>query len=257
MSEIHKTAIVDPKATIGENCKIGPYCIISKDVKLGSNNNLTSNVVIDGNTTIGNGNNFFHSSVIGTDSQDLKYKGDPTKLIIGNNNTFREFCTVNKSATMDEPTQIGNNCLLMAYTHVAHNCILGNHIIMANAVNLAGHIHIHDNVIIGGMVAMHQFVKIGTFSFIGGKSGVKKDVPPYVRGEGFPFVTAGLNTVGLRRSGFSKSQIKSIKDIYKLFYHSGLNVTDAFKKAKKLDNISKEQQVFMNFVQDSDRGICK
>ncbi|MDO9577321.1 MAG: acyl-[acyl-carrier-protein]--UDP-N-acetylglucosamine O-acyltransferase, partial [Candidatus Cloacimonadales bacterium] len=142
MSEIHTTAIIHPQAQIGKNCQIGPYCIIDKDVKLGDNNILLSNVLLTGNTTIGDNNKFFHSALIGTDCQDLKYKGEPTLLIIGNNNVFREFCTVNRSATLDEPTQIGNNGLFMAYAHVAHNCILGNNLILANAVNLAGHVHI-------------------------------------------------------------------------------------------------------------------
>ncbi len=256
MVKIHQTAIVHPKAIIGENCKIGPFCLIGENVVLGDDNTLISNVVLDGNTKIGNSNKFFHSAVIGSDCQDLKYKGGPTKLIIGNNNTFREFCTVNRSATMDEPTQIGDNCLLMAYTHIAHNCILGSNIILANAVNLAGHIHIHDNVIVGGMVAIHQFVKIGTYAFIGGKSGIKKDIPPYTRGEGFPYKTMGLNAVGLQRHGFSKEAVKSIKDIYKIFYNSGLNVSQALQKVEGLQ-LTFNQQIFVDFVKEAERGISK
>ena len=257
MIKIHPTAIVDPKAVIGKNCVIGPFCIVYGNVILGDNNELVSSVIIDGHTTIGDGNKFFHSAVIGTDSQDLKYKGEPTQLIIGNNNTFREFCTINKSATMDEPTQIGNNCLFMAYSHVAHNCILGNNLIIANAVNFAGHIHIQDNVIIGGMVALHQFVKVGIYAFIGGKSGIKKDVPPYTRGEGFPYKVMGLNSVGLQRGGFTNESIKSIKDVYKLFYRSELNTSQAMEKALIIPNITKEQKVFLDFIKDSDRGITK
>lgn len=257
MTKIHPTAIVSPKAEIGNNCTIGPFCIVHENVKIGNNNELVSNVVIDGLTTIGDGNKFFHSAVIGTDCQDLKYNGEPTRLIIGNNNTFREFCTVNKSATIEEPTQIGDNGLFMAYSHVAHNCILGNNLIIANAVNLAGHIHIHDNVIIGGMVAMHQFVKVGMYAFIGGKSGIKKDIPPYTRGEGFPYKVMGLNSVGLQRRGFSKEAVKSIKDVYKLFYKSGLNTSQAMEKASAIPNLTKEQKVFLDFVKDSDRGITK
>lgn len=256
MSKIHQTAIVDKNAIIGKNCEIGPFCIIGANVVLGDNNILHSSVVIDGFTTIGNNNKFFPSAVIGADCQDLKYNGEPTKLIIGNNNTFREFCTVNRSATMDEPTQIGDNCLFMAYTHIAHNCILGNNIILANAVNLAGHIHIHNNVIVGGMVAMHQFVKIGTFAFVGGKSGIKKDIPPFTRGEGFPYKVMGLNAVGLQRNGFSKEAIKTIKVIYKVFYNSGLNVSQALQKVENL-TLTAEQQIFINFVKEAERGICK
>jgi len=257
MTKIHPTAIVNPKAQIGKNCIIGQFCIVHENVKMGDNNELVSSVVIDGPTTIGNGNKFFHSAVIGTDCQDLKYNGEPTQLIIGNNNTFREFCTINRSATMDEPTQIGDNCLFMAYSHVAHNCILGSNLIIANAVNFAGHIHVHDNVIIGGMVALHQFVKIGTYAFIGGKSGIKKDIPPYTRGEGFPYKVMGLNSVGLQRRGFTNESIKSIKDVYKLFYKSGLNTSQAMEKALAIPDLTKEQKVFLDFVKDSDRGITK
>jgi len=257
MTKIHPTAIVSTKAIIGDNCVIGPFCIVHDNVKLGDNNELVSSVIIDGHTTIGDGNKFFHSAVIGTDCQDLKYHGEPTQLIIGNNNTFREFCTVNKSATMDEPTQIGDNGLFMAYSHVAHNCILGNNLIIANAVNFAGHIHVHDNVIIGGMVALHQFVKVGTYAFVGGKSGIKKDVPPYTRGEGFPYKVMGLNSVGLLRRGFTNESIKSIKDVYKLFYKSGLNTSQAMEKALAIPNLTKEQKVFLDFVKESDRGITK
>ena len=144
----------------------------------------------------------------------------------------------------------------MAYTHIAHNCILGNNIILANAVNLAGHIHIHNNVIVGGMVAMHQFVKIGTFAFVGGKSGIKKDIPPFTRGEGFPYKVMGLNAVGLQRNGFSKEAIKTIKVIYKVFYNSGLNVSQALQKVENL-TLTAEQQIFINFVKEAERGICK
>jgi len=257
MIKIHPTAIVSSKAVIEDNCVIGPFCIVHDNVKMGENNELVSNVVIDGHTTIGDGNKFFHSAVIGTDCQDLKYHGEPTQLIIGNNNTFREFCTVNKSATMDEPTQIGDNGLFMAYSHVAHNCILGNNLIVANAVNFAGHIHVHDNVIIGGMVALHQFVKVGIYAFVGGKSGIKKDIPPYTRGEGFPYKVMGLNSVGLQRRGFTNESIKSIKDVYKLFYKSGLNTSQAMEKALAIPNLTKEQKVFLDFIKKSDRGINK
>ena len=225
MPDIHSTAIIHPEAKIGKNCKIGPYCIIDADVQLGDNNILQSNVLLTGNTEIGNNNKFFHSAVIGTDCQDLKYNGEPTKLIIGSNNTFREFCTINRSATIDEPTQIGNNCLFMAYVHVAHNCILGNNLILANAVNLAGHIHIHDFVTIGGMSAISQFSTIGGFAFVGGKSGISKDVPPFTRGGGHPYKIAGINSIGLQRRGFDTGEIQSIKKMFRVFYFSGKNTS--------------------------------
>lgn len=256
MNYIDPTARIADGAKLGDNNHIGPFCLIGKDVVLGDNNVLISNVVLDGDTTIGDNNKFYHSAVIGSNPQDLKYKGEPTKLIIGSNNTFREFCTINKSATMDEPTQIGDNCLLMAYSHVAHNCILGNNLIIANSVQFAGHIHVHDFVTIGGMTALHQFVKIGKYAFVGGKSGVKKDIPPFTRGEGFPYKVMGLNSVGLQRKGFSKESIVGIKSIYKLFYNSGKNVSQALEEAKKLE-LTPEQKLFVEFIENSERGLNK
>ncbi len=257
MRKIHPSAIVNPQAEIGENVEIGPFCIIGPNVILGDNCFLFSNVVIEGNTTIGSGNRFFHSAVIGTISQDLKYKGEPTRLIIGDNNTFREFATVNLSATMDEPTRIGDNSLLMAYSHIAHNCRLGSNLIIANAVNFAGHIHVEDFVIIGGMSAIHQFVKIGKYAFIGGKSGLKKDVPPFTRGEGFPYHIVGLNTVGLSRKGFTSDQIAAIKKVYKIFYNSGLNTSQALQKVSEIPELTEEQKQFVDFIKNSERGINK
>lgn len=257
MSDIHTTAIVHSRAEIGKNCQIGPYCIIDKDVKLGNNNTLQSNVLLTGNTTIGDNNKFFHSAVIGTDCQDLKYKGEPTLLIIGNNNVFREFCTVNRSATLDEPTQIGDNGLFMAYAHVAHNCILGNNLILANAVNLAGHVHIEDYVTIGGMSAISQFSTIGAFAFVGGKSGISKDVPPFIRGGGHPFEIAGINSIGLARRGFSSEEILSIKQMFKVFYFSGMNTSQALEEAEKLKPFTRGQEQFYNFIKNSARGIHK
>lgn len=256
MNNIHKTAIIDPKAIIGKNNDIGPYCIVGPHIRLGDNNILHSSVVLDGITAIGNNNAFYHSAVIGSNSQDLKYKGEPTCLNIGNNNTFREFCTVNKSATMDEDTSVADNCLLMAYSHIAHNCHIGSNVIIANAVNLAGHIHINDFVTIGGMTALHQFVKVGIYSFIGGKSGVKKDIPPFTRGEGMPYQIHGLNSVGLMRRGFSKDQIAAIKNIFKLFYKSGLNVSQAMIKAEEMV-LTDEQEIFIQFIREAERGITK
>ncbi len=257
MNIIHPTAVVDPKAILGNNCKIGPYCIIEKDVVLGNDNVLHSNVLLAGNTKIGRGNSFFHSAVVGTDCQDLKYKGEPTELIIGDNNVFREFCTINRSATMDEPTSIGSNCLFMAYSHVAHNCRLGNNIIMANAVNLAGHVHIQDFVTIGGMSAVSQFTTIGAYAFVGGKAGISKDVPPFTRGGGYPYTVVGINSVGLQRRGFSNKAILAIKEVFKIFYRSDLNVSQALEKAHSLQNLTAEQKILIDFVKNSERGIVK
>ncbi len=257
MIKIHPTAIIDINARLGENNEIGPFCRIGENVILGDNCILDSNVVIDGNTTIGSGNRFFHSAVIGTEPQDLKYNGEPTKLIIGNNNTIREFVTINRSATLDEPTMIGDNNLLMAYAHIAHNCRIGSNVIIANAVNPAGHVHIGDFVTIGGMTAISQFVKIGAYSFVGGKSGITKDIPPFTRGVGFPYKVVGLNSIGLQRKGFSKQQIDSIKQVFRLFYYSEMNVSQALEKTTEISVPTAEQKFFIDFIKNSERGICK
>lgn len=257
MTDIHPMAIVDSRAKIGENVKIGPFSIIGPNVQIGDNCLLESNVKIEGHTKIGTNNHFFHSSVIGTQCQDLKYKGEPTRLTIGNNNIFREFVTVNCSATLEEDTTIGDNCYLMAYCHIAHNCHLGNNIIMANVSTLAGHITIEDYVTVGGLVAIHQFVRIGKYAFIGGLSGIKKDVPPYVRGQGVPFHPAGLNNIGLRRKGFSSETVTAIKQVYKIIYRSKYNVSQALEAAEQLRDITPEQKYFLDFIRNSGRGISK
>ncbi|MCF7912490.1 MAG: acyl-ACP--UDP-N-acetylglucosamine O-acyltransferase [Candidatus Cloacimonetes bacterium] len=254
---IHPSAIIDASVKLGDNNHIGPHCIIGEDVVLGNNNHLMSGVLIYQHTRIGDNNTFHHCASAGTDPQDLKYNGELTYLNIGDKNTFREFVTLNRSATVDEDSSIGSNCLLMAYVHLAHNCHLGNNVILANAVNLAGHITIEDNASIGGMVAIHQFVKIGRYTFIGGKSGIKKDVPPFTRGEGFPYTLHGLNTVGLQRKGFSPDDIKAIKEIYRIFYRKGLNTAQAMAEIDLIASPTILQQEFIDFVRNSERGICR
>ncbi len=257
MSKIHPTAIVHPNAKIDENVTIGPFCIVGENVSISEGTELVSNVIIDGHTKIGKNNRIFHSAVIGTAPQDLKYNGEPTEVIIGDNNNIREFVTINRSAILGEPTTIGNNNLLMTYMHVAHNCIIGNNVIIANAVNLAGHIEIDDFVTVGGMTAIHQFVKIGKYAFVGGASGVKKDVPPFTRGEGMPYKVVGLNSVGLQRKGFSKESILTIKKIYNWFYKSKMNVSQALNSLESYGELGEFEKIFVDFIKKADRGICR
>ena len=255
MQNIHPTAIVHPNAKLGKNTKIGPFCTIGENVVMGDNNELISHVVIDGHITIGSNNRFFPFCTVGIMCQDLKYKGEPTRTVIGNNNQIRECVTIHASGTMDEDTVVGNNCLIMAYAHVAHNCQIGNNVIMSNAVNLAGHVHVHDSAIIGGLSAVHQFVKIGTQAFIGGASAIKKDIPPFTRGQGMDYKIAGLNSVGLMRQGYSEEVISGLKKLYRLFYRSKLNVSQALIEAEKMAPFSKEQESFIDFIRKSERGI--
>ncbi len=255
MTEIHPTAIIDPSAVIGQDCQIGPYCQIGPNVVLGEGNLLSSNIIIGKNTTLGSDNRISPYAVLGTDPQDLKFSGEETCLTIGSHNTIREFATINRSNQAAEATVVGDHNLIMEYAHVAHNCQIGSHVIIANAVNMAGHVHIQDWVTIGGVVGIHQFVKIGTQAFVGGMSAIKKDIAPYTRGQGNPYKTVGLNSVGLMRKGFTSEAIAGIKRVYKLFYESKLNTTQALQAASELGELSPEQKVFLEFVRSCERGL--
>lgn len=255
MTFIHPTAVIDPQANIGEDCYIGPYCIIGPNVTLGDRNHLFSNVIIGKNATLSTDNKISSYAVLGTDPQDLKFGGEETHLVIGSHNTIREFVTINRSNQVEEATVVGDHNLIMEYAHIAHNCQIGNHIIIANAVNMAGHVHIHDWVTIGGIVGIHQFVHIGTHAFVGGMSALKKDIAPYTRGQGNPYETVGLNSVGLMRKGFSSDTVAGIKKIYKLFYESKLNTTQALQATAELGELTPEQQTFVDFVKSCDRGL--
>jgi UDP-N-acetylglucosamine acyltransferase len=257
MTQIHPTAIVHPKAIIGEDCVIGAWCRVGPEVVLGNGNILDSSVIIEGQTTVGDHNHFAPFAVIGTAPQDLKYKGEPTRLRIGSHNTIREYVTINLSNCMEEDTVVGDNNLLMAYVHVAHNCRIGSSCVIANTVQMAGHIVIDDHAIVGGITAIHQFVQIGSYCIIGGCSAVRMDIPPYTSGSGNPYKIYGLNRIGLTRKGFSNEQIAAIKDIYNLFYRSHLNVSQALAEIDKLGELTPEQQVFVDFVRRSHRGVSK
>lgn len=255
MSSIHSTAIIAPGARIGADCVIGPYCQIGPDVSLGERNILISNVIISGHTTLGDDNKISPFVVLGTDPQDLKFKGEPTRLRIGSRNTIREYTAINLSNQLEEDTVLGDNNLLMEYVHVAHNCQIGSFCVIANVVQMAGHLVISDHVTIGGVTAIHQFVHIGTHAFVGGASAIKKDIAPYTRGQGNPYKTVGLNSVGLMRKGFSAEAIAAIKDIYNLFYRKSLNTSQALEAAEKLGPLTPEQQTFVDFVKQADRGL--
>ncbi len=254
MSKIHPTAVIRPGAVIGENCEIGPYCVIGENVVLGAGNILYNSVVLDGHTTIGAGNRIFSFAVLGTEPQDLKYGGEPTRLRIGDNNRIREFCTINRSALMEEDTVVGDDNLFMEYVHIAHNCQIGSHCIIANVVQLAGHVHIHDFATIGGVTAVHQFVHIGSYAFVGGASAIKKDIVPFSRGQGNPYQTVGLNSVGLTRKGFTNEDVAAIKEIYNLFYRSKLNTSQALAATESME-LSEYQQLFIDFIKHAERGI--
>tara|TARA_B100000029_G_scaffold398661_2_gene397187 strand:+ start:233 stop:1003 length:771 start_codon:yes stop_codon:yes gene_type:complete len=255
MSSIHKTSIVHAKAELADNVIIGPYCIIEKNVVINEGTVVKPYVQIKSNTLIGKNNTIFQGSVIGEVPQDLKYKGEETFLEIGDNNTIREFCTLNKGTDYAYKTIIGSNCLLMAYTHVAHDCIVGNKVILANGVQLGGHVEIGYHATVGGMTPVHQFCKVGKHAFVGGGRLVLQDVPPYILATGEPLQYSGINSIGLRRRDFDTESRSLIKKAYKLIYKSNLNTKDAISSIKDNFKLTEEIKEIVNFIDNSERGI--
>jgi UDP-N-acetylglucosamine acyltransferase len=256
-SDIHPTAVVHPWARIGTGVKIGPYSVIGEHVRLGNGCVVGTNVLIEGTTHIGKNNVFFHGASVGTAPQDLKYRGEPTRLEIGDGNTFREFVTVNTATDMSDATVIGDNCLLMAYAHVAHNCHIGNEVILANSVNLAGHVLVDDFAILGGVTPVHQFVHIGRYAFVGGGSRVEQDVPPFLKVAGSPARVYGVNSIGLERRGFSAERRAGVKRLFKLLYRSDLNVSQVLEHLGNGYAGDPDADVLAEFLRRSERGITK
>ncbi len=257
MSNVHPTAIVSHHADLDPSVKIGAYSIIEDKVIIGSGTEISSHVRVDPFTRIGKNCRVLHGAVLGSIPQDLKFTGEDSELIIGNDTTIREYATVNRGTAASGKTEIGNHCLLMNYSHVAHDCKIGDHVILSNAVNLAGHIIIEDHAIIGGLVPVHQFVRIGTHAFIGGGYRINQDVPPYILAAGEPLKFFGLNYVGLRRSNFTEEQIKALERVYHFVYRSKMNTTTALQKIKAEMEMTNEIKNVIQFVQRSERGIIK
>jgi len=219
MPDIHPTAVVDAGANIADTVSIGPYCVIGPDVELQDRVELLSHVVVQGRTQVGPDTRIFPFASIGTIPQDLKYRGEPSKLVIGSNNTIREHVTINPGTERGGMlTRVGNDCLLMVGAHVAHDCLLGDHVIMANNATLAGHVTVGDYAIVGGLSAVHQFVRIGAHAMVGGMSGVEFDVIPYGSVLGDRARLCGLNLVGLKRRGFSKDDIDGLRKAYRMLF---------------------------------------
>jgi UDP-N-acetylglucosamine acyltransferase len=255
---IHPTAIVHPGAKIAEGVEIGAYSVLGEHVSVGKGTRIASHVLVEGWTTIGERNQIFPFSCIGTAPQDIGYRNEETYLVIGNDNVIRESATVHRATTKeDRVTVIGNNNFLMAYSHVAHDCKLGNHIIMANSVGLGGHITVGDYAILGGIVAVHQFVRIGAYAIIGGQSAVPQDIPPYVSASGNRAKLYGLNLVGLKRRGFSDEAISNLKKAYRIIFRSGLILEEALTRVKTELAGSSEAMHLMEFMKNSKRGITR
>ena len=254
---IHKTAIVDNKAKVSNSANIGPYSVIGPNVEIGENVIIHSHVNISGNTKIGNGNKIYPFASIGNDPQDLKYNGEETKLVIGNNNKIREYVTINPGTVGGGGlTKIGNNCLFMISSHIAHDCHVGNNVIIANNVPLGGHVTIDDNVVIGGNSAVQQFTRIGKLAMIGGMTGVLHDVIPYGLSIGNRNYLQGLNLIGLRRANFNNKDILGLNEAYKEIFATK-NLTD---NISKLNGVFKENPLVKNVIEfitnDKKRSIC-
>jgi len=255
--EIHSTAIVEEGAKLADGVKIGPYCIVGGEVTIGENTVLDSHVVVEGITEIGENNRIYSFVSIGKDSQDLKYKDEPTKTIIGDNNKIREFVTIHRGTDDRWETRVGSNNLLMAYVHVAHDVIVADNCILANNVTLAGHVTVDSNAIIGGLTPVHQFTRIGSYSMTGGGSAVVQDICPFVLAEGNKAKIRGLNLVGLRRRGFTTQQISNLKKTYRLLFRSGLPLKEALAEIKETYGEDENVMYLLDFIENSDRGITR
>ena len=257
LNNIHPTASVDPKAEIGQSVEIGPYSIVEGDVIIGDRTRIGAHTVILSGTRIGSNCVIHHNVILGNTPQDLKYKGEPTILEIGDRTIIREFCTFHRGTTESMKTTIGSDCFFMCYVHIAHDCKIGNHVILANAVNMGGHTEIHDYANIGGVVAIHQFIKIGCHSIIGGGYRVPKDIPPYIRAAGYPLKVSGLNLIGLKRHGFSDETISHLKRAYRILFRSRLIVSQAVQRIKEELELTEEIQTIIDFIERSERGIIR
>ena len=259
---IHPTAIVHASAQLDSSVTVGPYCTIGPHVQIGAATTVAAHVVIEGHTRIGQHNRIFQFNSLGAIPQDKKYAGEPCRLEIGDHNTIREFCTFNIGSPGDVGvTRVGDHNWIMAYVHIAHDCVVGNHTVLANNATLAGHVHVGDYVTLGGLSGVHQFVKIGTQAMVGFASAITQDVPPYMLVDGNPLAVRGINTVGLRRRGFTDVQIAAVKRMHKTIYREGLSFEQA-----KLGVLALQQEIpeafdviaqMASFLDQATRGIAR
>jgi UDP-N-acetylglucosamine acyltransferase len=255
---IHATAIVDPGAELGSDVEVGPYAVIGSGVRIGDGTRVGAHAVITGATSIGRDNRIFQFASIGEEPQDKKYGGEPTGLVIGDRNTIREFCTVNRGTAQDKGvTRVGDDNWIMAYVHIAHDCQVGNGNVMANNTTLAGHVQVGDFSILGGFSGAHQFCQIGSYAFLGMYSGITRDVPAYCMVSGRPAVPKGVNAEGLRRHGFTVEQIRNIRRAYRILYRSGLKLEEAVAEIESAAAEQPELQAFVASIRASTRSIVR
>tara|TARA_B100001013_G_scaffold171271_1_gene102731 strand:+ start:3084 stop:3854 length:771 start_codon:yes stop_codon:yes gene_type:complete len=255
---IHPTSIIDPKAKLDERVEVGPYCVIGAGVKIGSGTVLESHVILKGNTKLGKNNHLFQFSTVGDGSPDKKYQGEPTKLIIGDDNQIREGVTIHRGTIQEKGvTRIGNRNLFLAYSHVAHDCEIEDDIVLTNQAALAGAVKVGTGAILAGYAIVHQFCSVGPYSFCAMGSTVNKDIPAFVRVRGNPAKPYGINTVGMKRLGYSSRTIDALRSSYRTTYRKNLTIEEALKEIKPLENRYKEVKLFSKTVKKSTRGIVR
>lgn len=254
---IHPTAIVDPAAEVAPDARIGPYCVVGPQVVIGAGTELQHHVTVMGPTKIGAGNFFFAYTSIGQKTQDLKYAGEPTYLEIGDGNTFREFCTVNRGTLPGTKTVIGSGGNFLAYAHIAHDCVVGDKVIFSNNGTLAGHVQVGDHAVIGGLTAIHQFCRVGRHAITGGCSKIVQDVPPFFIADGNPAEVRGVNQVGLERAGFAAETVRALKESYRILYRGKMNVKQAVETIGKELPAVPEIAELCRFIESSERGIIR
>jgi len=258
MSRVHPTAIIDPCAELDSEVEVGPYAVIGAGVKIGKGSKISAHAVLEGRTTLGQGNVVFPFASVGSIPQDLKYKGEPSELLIGDRNVIREYVSLNPGTTGGGMvTRVGDQNLLMMYCHIAHDCCVGNRNVIANGATLGGHVIIEDSVIVGGLVGIHQFVRIGTGAILGAGSMVSKDVPPYCNATGDRARLRGLNIEGLKRRGVDKSVIEAIRKAYRIAFQSKLRTEAALEKISQELPALSEIEKFVAFIAQSQRGVCR
>ena len=258
--KVHPTSIIHPKSKIDDSVEIGPFCIVGEDVEIKQGSKLLSHIVLKGPTSIGEENIFYQFSTIGEDTPDKKFKGEKTKLEIGNKNIFREGVTVHRGTVQDNSiTSIGSDNLLMAYSHIAHDCVVGDGNVFANNAGIAGHVNVGNNITIGALTTIHQFCNIGDYSFIGMNTSINMDIPAYVKVAADPARVIGLNSVGMTRNNITSDSISLIKKAYKLVYRKGLKIEEAIKKSKELNKKANDPflDVFIQSLEVSERGILR
>lgn len=255
---VHPTAIISNSAKLAADVEVGPYSIIGDNVEIAAGSHIDGHVVVNGPTSIGEGNHIYQFCSIGDDPQDKKYRDEPTRLEIGDNNTIREFCTISRGTVQDEGlTKIGDDNWIMAYVHIAHDCRIGNHCIFANNATLAGHVYVGDWAIFAGFTGAHQFCRIGAHAFLGMYAGTSRDVPAYTMIGGQPPAPKGINSEGLKRRGFSREQVRNIRNAYRVVYRSGIKLAEAIEKLDELVAEQPELEIFIESLKSSDRGILR